>query len=314
MSRSALQPVGPTMLKRRTRRLASDAHHGLRRLLSVDLGRGGGNDCVLIHSAWRSGSTWLLEALAQGLDARPLFEPFRDVVPPEAESDGHGLIRIRPTAVASPVSATAIRKIVEGHVGGRWIERPTRLGIHRRRIVKAIRSHFFLGHLVRRYPQLPVIFLIRNPVDVVASILRLARRGGGLARNVAPTTWAPSVLRALEGLPAQASATDSEAGWVAHRWCVYTHVALAETAGIPSVRIVRYEDLCASADAWTGLEEHLSVFPFDVARATADLARPSQTARPDPGFARSRDILTPAEIARVREEIEAFGLDRFLTC
>jgi hypothetical protein len=130
------------------------------------------------------------------------------------------------------------------HVAGR-------LEAASRWVWKSIESSGRLGALARSLPESRIVFLIRHPCGVAASVLRgeestkftagPSSEDKGFFQLLAETEPARSrhltVERFLEMSPVER---------VAWRWALLNEKTLDDLSGLPNCTVVRYEDLCES--------------------------------------------------------------------
>ena len=95
-------------------------------------------------------------------------------------------------------------------LGGAAFERPegfrlgpldleVRPGIYRQRVIKEIRGNLLLGYVKRHWPAVRIVYLVRDPIDVVRSQLQATARGMDF-------DWSPRDVLAEESLVAAAKA------------------------------------------------------------------------------------------------------------
>lgn len=136
------------------------------RIFSTDNNRDISNTIFIAGSA-RSGTTWLAELLARNIKGRILFEPFHNLATRElmqseympyfSEHDEIGEIK------------SIYRDILTGIIRNKWIDRDLNILRADYRVLKEIRANFMLHWLKRNFPEMPLIFILRNPCAVVAS-------------------------------------------------------------------------------------------------------------------------------------------------
>jgi hypothetical protein len=214
---------------------ARGAQWELRRWGYLDLG-GGVEDTVFIAGSGRSGTTWVEEVVDRHHDHRVLFEPFypRQVRQVAAMTEG---LYLR-NDVDDPRYVASVQRILEGRLRNRWIDHLNHVRIARRRLVKEIRANCWLGWAARRWPQMPMVFVMRHPLAVVASGLGMGW-SDGLDRVLAqPTLLSDHAADHIEYLR---SLTDPFERAVA-RWCVENAVPM-RTLGPKRATLVLYEDL-----------------------------------------------------------------------
>lgn len=258
---------------------------------------GGIENTVFLAGSGRSGTTWVEEVLNRHGDHRVLFEPFFADRVPAARLFPRGLY-LAPDEQDRPRHAAAER-ILTGRVHDRWIDHHNRAVLPKKRLVKDIRANLWLGWATRNWPQMPVVYLVRHPIAVAASALRLGWADGLDLLLEQPklidehlTSAQVTTLRRLD---------DGLARFVA-RWCVENVVAF-RTLGPDRAALIVYEELVERPnDEATRLLSAVGQTP-DAALEQA-LAKPSRLSRSRAGDALS----TPATHTVAMQVIEDMGL------
>jgi hypothetical protein len=140
---------------------------------------------LVVSGFWRSGTTWLQEALARLLGAKTVFEPFHFEVPAARALLSRSQPRPRPDPVLelqmpfcgaarldgelASVFGQALRGTLAGR-GTRLIRTGIWEGFRRRIVVKLTRGHLCL-RAAQQTLAMPVVHVYRDPRGVVASIL-----------------------------------------------------------------------------------------------------------------------------------------------
>lgn len=177
-----------------------------------------------------------------------------------------------PAAQARRALATGLRVVEIIPAAASWAKRvpvPDLIAGDAARITCVIKSVSLIGTvglLASALPESRIIAVFRHPCGHIASVMRGAAAGlrGGL--------FGPRVLTTPRAREVGMTRADYEALPVLDRWVwawAFAHAKLfAEVSGLPNVRLLRYESLCAA--------------PFDEARAAmafAGLSWTQQTAR-----------------------------------
>jgi hypothetical protein len=219
---------------------ARGAQWELRRWGYVDLG-GGVEDTVFVAGSGRSGTTWVEEVVDRHHDHRVLFEPFYPKQVPQVAAMTEGLY-LR-NDVDDPRYVQPVQRVLEGRLRNRWIDHLNHVRVARRRLVKEIRANCWLGWAARRWPQMPMVFVMRHPLAVVTSGLGMGW-SDGLDRVLAqPTLIADHCADHVDYLR---GLTDPLERAVA-RWCVENLVPM-RTLGPGRATLVLYEDLVAEPE------------------------------------------------------------------
>lgn len=136
----------------------------------IDLG-GGCENTVLLAGCARSGSTWVSDILNYDNAYRYIFEPFRN--------DRSSVTRIfegrqyLPPNADEPRFHAAVEQVLTGRLRQRWSDKHNARIVSRRRLVKAIRINLMLKWVRNQFPDLRMILLLRHPLAVVSSKLKL---------------------------------------------------------------------------------------------------------------------------------------------
>jgi hypothetical protein len=126
---------------------------------------------LLLASSGRSGSTWLAEVLVEAFSCRMIFEPLRRDKVALSASVPWG--RYAEPGTADPELERVIRLILAGRVRSQWTDKFNEYRFPRRRLVKEVRATNLLPWLVPRFPEVPVIYLLRHPVAMAWSAAEL---------------------------------------------------------------------------------------------------------------------------------------------
>lgn len=125
----------------------------------------------MLLGAGRSGTTWVGSLLARRYHARSVFEPFH---PGYVDL---GALPLRP--VLGPSSGPvpyhdAMAAVIDGRVRSSWTDFGNKvIGRVDRRIIKEIRVCAAAGYIATHFPRVPLLGLVRNPLDNAASRRRL---------------------------------------------------------------------------------------------------------------------------------------------
>jgi len=140
-------------------------------LKSVYLDMGGAHDAVILAGMGRSGTTWVAELINADGGDRIVFEPFFAARVPEAAGFDY-LQYLRPSQ-SDPILVERARAILAGKVRNRWVDRDNHGFFYRRRIIKDIRCNLMLAWLKAIAPAIPIVVVVRHPLAVTASWLKL---------------------------------------------------------------------------------------------------------------------------------------------
>jgi hypothetical protein len=272
----------------------------------------------MLVSSGRSGSTWLSEVLVEAFSCRMIFEPLRrDRVPLSA--DVHWGPYAEPGR-ADPELARVMERIVTGRIRSQWTDQFNRYRLPRRRLVKEIRVTTLLPWMSARYPEMPIIYLLRHPVASAWSASELGwdsyfsefeHQRALMEGPLSP--WRDVIAR---------HAVDPD---LFHRhvlrWCMENVVPIGQLSP-GSVHVVFYEDLVEDPEGeLRRLARYLGgfaggVWAFDPARRPR-VDRPSAANYRQtpmlPAAERLRswvDTVPPSSVERAVALLKEFGLDR----
>ena len=259
----------------------------------------------LIAGGARSGTTWLAELVASRTAGRIVFEPFQSEMVP-AFSGFHYFQYMRPDDQDERLLSFS-RQVLSGRIRDPWVDRYVEVIRPRARVVKEIRANLFLRWLHLRFPEVPLVFIIRHPCAVVASRLAL---GWSWERDLESMLAQPRLDEDI--LRAHSSSIESARSDVEKHalvWCL-THLVPLSQFPPDELAVVFYEDLCLEPD-----RELARVFRL-LGRAEEEggsaIERASMTARsaaPARAIGGWRQELSPDRADVVLSVVRAFGLD-----
>jgi hypothetical protein len=301
----------PTAVPRRIRWLASprvaylDLNHDERR-------------AVLLASSGRSGSTWLSEMLVQAFACRVLFEPWRSRRgrPDGAPVWGYFVDR----AADDPALAAALGRTFAGRLRGRWVDQDNTVRLPRRRLVKEIRTTNLLPWVAARFPDMPIVFLLRHPVAAARSATDLGW-DPMLDDYVNQADLLSGPLAPFADLIAERARSGDLFEQHVLRWCLENLVPITYLSPGAAL-VVFYESLRLDpAVEFRRVAEYVSRssqgrWPFDpdrpvvFDRGSLTNYRGSAVATGQDAVDRWPDEVAPGDVDRAVELIAAFGLDR----
>jgi len=289
----------------------------------MDIGRGV-QDSILVAGVGRSGTTWLSEVLAASTKSREIFEPFivradgNFALSPTNRADStmgyrSNYSQFIPPGVGRASSHHAeVGSILEGRIRSWWTEQGMVPGIYKRRVIKDIRANLMLGWLSDCWPALKIIYVVRNPVSTVASMLERSSSGWGF-------DWDPKFVLEQEELMDGCLAPFRKILEANHehdarlmlRWCVENYVALNQLAGKTNIKLVSYDALSKNPMLWKGIFEFID-WPFDEGRFAAQVKQQSKTAATGKGIESKKFHSGKERITSLTKLVDQFGLDEYL--
>lgn len=263
----------------------------------------------MLAGTGRSGTTWVEEVINHGNAYRVMFEPFHQK---KIDLVSHWNYRqyLRP-GDERPGFVEPARLILSGRIRDAWIDQFNRRTVAHRRLVKDIRVQLILRWVRARFPEIPILLLLRHPCAVAHSKVKLgwdSHLDDFLAQEELMADHLEPFRALLEG------ATDDFEKHVL-MWCVENYVPLRQFAP-GEILPIFYERLCVEPAA-----EIARILAFigdgESAAAVEAACRPSAMSRSDSAVVSSASLLeswragvSPGRIARTMELMAGFGLDR----
>lgn len=267
---------------------------------------------VLLLGSSRSGTTWLSEVINYDNRYRYIFEPVR-----HKHTIKNKLFKEIPYVPSAPMGAkyhSYFTQLFNGKIHNFWTDSwsPTRYS--RSLLIKEVRINFLLNWLSHSYPDIKLIFLIRNPYAVVAS--RLNTNGG----------WEEYFVRERAIVNKKKLLSDKQRQLINRRnlapaeqfflgWCIENIIPLQQLPADSQVKIVFYEDLVLHPQAVLA-----DLFNYLGYKPSPDLwqivKNPSKTSSKKRGSKRPQYIkswqrqISPAAIKKLRSHAKVFGVDK----
>ena len=274
--------------------------------------RGGADTpTVVVAGVARSGTTWLGEVLAACGPARMMFEPFhaRRVT---AYRHFEYLQYLRPES-DGPELLSFADEVLRGRVRDPgWIDKNAEHLNPRMRVVKDVRICMFLRWLSDRFPDVPMIYIVRHPCAVVGSCMQL---GWTMEYDLRSVLSQPELIEDhLESRVEWLRGLRDPLEQIAAAWCIQNLVALRQLRG-SRVPVVFYEDMVRDPERVLPGVYDAARLEFDpavldvVGRHSSTVTRGSPLrSGEDPTSAWTRRM-RPEQIQSVLEIVESFGLD-----
>jgi hypothetical protein len=263
----------------------------------------------MVAGTARSGTTWLAELIASQVASRIMFEPFHSRLVP-AFSGFHYFQYMRPEDRNEELLAYC-DKVFTGAIRNRWIDREVEHIFPTHRIIKEIRANLFLKWAHVRFPQVPLVLILRHPCAVVSSRMQL---GWATDEDIEPFLAQPPLVRDFLGdkldLIRSAQTPEEKHAVI---WCVSYLVPLKQLEP-GEVTVVSYERLRTEPEIelprvfyGVGLGYRASLFGrLDRPSKTTVAASPVMSGRGTVG--RWTRELSSAQVRRILSVVEGFGL------
>ena len=269
---------------------------------------------VLLVGSGRSGTSWVPEVINFDHSYRYLYEPFHSKHVPIARG---WLPRqyVRPDDDDRERLDLASR-IFSGRLRNAYADAYNKCVVARKRLIKDTRLQLALGWIRRRFPEMPMIYLMRHPCAVINSRMQLGR-DCDLSRQFFSQ---PALMSDhLEPFRAEMERATDDFERHAYIWCVENYVPMRQLAR-GDAHLIFYEHVCTDPRAELArLCAYLGV-EFDE-RALDSVAKPSVQARKYHGGGTSaivtganlvdawRRFVTPDRVRKTIDILRRFGLD-----
>lgn len=271
---------------------------------------------ILVAGAGRSGTTWLADVLAALLPTRVMFEPFHcEYI--EAFRDFHYFHYARPSEPDDRLLAFC-QTVFSGSIRHPWIDSGVGQLFPRYRVIKDIRANLFLRWIRERFPDLPILFVIRHPCAVVLSRMR---SDWATDLDIAPfLAQEKLIVDHLQDRLDLIRGARREEEKHAIVWCVSNLVALSQFRP-GELDVLFYERLCTRPEPEIRRivrilgEARIEVEDAKIGRALRRIDIPSGTTLQSSAVVTGEDLvgrwreeLSESQIANILAVVDAFGL------
>ena len=298
---------------------------------------------VIVAGSGRSGTTWVLDSLAEVNRRRTVFEPLHPIGVPAASRFAYQYVK--PDA-HDPELRAFMDRVFSGEMRSLWANyrirpdrfNPLRYGpisiyLHMQKsmqllskyafrrdpsglIVKFIRANLMLPWLARQYGY-PIILVVRHPCAVVASRLKLSTADWSAEKALGRYRDNKAVHELIgERFNVDLAQPMSDAAALSCVWCIENVLPL-EWAAQENYKVVAYENLLMHPETeWRRVVDYLGLEKIP---DTELLVAPSQQSAPDMSdrkftpqhIERWRTQLSSGDIAAVAGMMERFGSDLY---
>jgi len=122
---------------------------------------------IVLAGVGRGGTTWVSEILNFNNSFRYIFEPLKgDEVQLFKNFSGRKYI---PRDCNDKTVVKAIDKLVKGEIRSYWTDHYNKKLITNKRLIKVIRGNLTLHYIKNKYPEIPIVLLLRHPFDTASS-------------------------------------------------------------------------------------------------------------------------------------------------
>ena len=205
-------------------------------------------DAVFLAGVSRSGTTWLSDVINYRNQYRYMFEPFysKEVEICQNLNPKHYIAENSKDEEFTQIVET----ILAGNLKNYWSDRFNKKKISNKRLIKAIRANLFLKWLHNTFPGLPIIFLIRHPIAVAVSKVKLGWQRD-LGKYLRQTDLMDDFLHPFQDEIMRSEERYKESGdsFENHifSWCIENYVPLKQFR-TGEIHMVFYESCCTNPE------------------------------------------------------------------
>jgi hypothetical protein len=294
-------------MKRAIKQAASSIDNVLRRV-QLDLNPDPAA-AVIVAGTGRSGTAWVANIINYANEYRYVFEPFNPYKTPEIK---HFRYRqyMRPSD-SDPAYVLPARLVLSGAVRNSWVDQFNRRVVSRRRVIPEIRANLMLKWMRERFPDTPIVWLMRHPCADANSRMQL-----GWQTHLDEILNQPLLLDDHVGeFRDRIEHASTEFEKHIFLWCVENFVPLRQLAP-DDVHVAYYESFCERPKfEFDRLFKYLNrSYNRDV---FSQLYRPTVLSREESAIVTGSNLIdawrswvTPEQTERAIEILALFGLDR----
>lgn len=264
---------------------------------------------IIIEGVGRSGTTWLAENLAEILNYRLIFEPFKpefvnifknmpykEYLPPNYDNEEYLGI---------------FSKILSGEIKNKWIDQDNRVFRPKGRVVKSIRASFYLKWIKNNFPEIPIIFMMRHPCAVTLSRTKLGWSESELDLFLKQDPLIQDHLRPYIDVITRAKSLIQKNACI---WCIQNLIAF-NTMESDDWIITTYENLFTNPEdemkrilKYIGIEKVFNAEKFK-GRFSLQTFKDSAVVADSNPLEFWRKALSKNEISEILEIVKGFGFD-----
>jgi hypothetical protein len=282
----------------------------------LDVG-GDHHSTLYVSGSGRSGTSWVAELLNYRNDHRYMFEP---LTPSRVPSFNHFL---RGQYLRPEDQDRSFREPMKAMLSGRlrhpWVDRLNCVPIASRRVIKDVHANLLLKWVHVNFPGIRIVMVIRHPLAVMTSRIRLAQVDPSFEPNLERFLVQDALVTDfLE--PFVAAITDASTILEKHAlwWCIENYVPLRQFAP-HEIHVVYYERLRREPEneipllgAFVGRDFDPTIFAKMRRRSRTTGYRSVLQKGGDP-VSDWTHLWSPDDIRRALQILGMFGLDEIYT-
>jgi len=248
------------------------------------------NDSVVIIGSTRSGTTYLMENLNENNEYRIIFEPFN----PEYVEDWTSF-SARPyiDESSSEEEKKVLYRTLRGHIECNWVNKFNRQHSNNQRILKSVRGQLLIPFTAAEYPEIPIIYLLRSPFEVVESRINYLFDENDFQLILNQKTFIEKYYSQTP-LDSIQNKIKTPAGKHAFLWCLENKFLLENEKQLQLVKVT-YDQLKGQKAFWNG-----SKLIF----TNTSVYKPSPTSNP-----KKKTPLSPKEMEDITMVLNGFSIE-----
>jgi hypothetical protein len=264
---------------------------------------------ILLVGTGRSGTTWIQEAINYDNSYRVMFEPFHSLKIPILKNWNYRQYLREENN--NEIFLEPAKAILYGQVRHKWIDQFNKKHFVTKRIIKDIRINLILKWLKRKFPQIPIILILRHPCAVANSKLKL-----GWKTHLNDFLRQPDLMSDyLNPFKSEIESVNNQFDKHIFMWCIENYVPLNQF-NKNEILITFYEDICLNPQKeikiiFEYLGKELSSKVFET------LSKPSFQTQKDSAIKSGNNLInswrkniTQKEIDRAINILKLFRLDK----
>ncbi len=272
------------LVRRKARRIQSY-------LRLVDVG-GDIRSTILVVGSARSGTTWVGSVISTMMRSRQIFEPFvvnenQDLaVLGDLYFDYSWLQKSRVLYIDRNADRRSqyfnpIDKVLRGKFRNKRTDSDLTGRIYRNRVIKAIRANLILPYIASTWPEIKIVWIVRDALSVINSQIAMAKHHGwSFDRDYEIVTGVGGIDAWLSDALAEIEKVSTLPEKLAHRWCIETMFPFQTGVHqLPSTSLVTYDNLVDDIESWQPISQLVAGKVWSGERFSALVKQPSATSR-----------------------------------
>lgn len=269
---------------------------------------------IIITGSARSGTSWLCESISKTFRYRLLFEPDHPIQVPKAKVLADVILNEREDY---PIVNNYLTKVFKNKVDSDWIGQNSnrKFKMHlwpivpKKYVIKFIRTNLGITYIQEHF-KIPIIFLVRNPYDVIASQNRVKFPWLYDLSKFQQQNVLVHLVKQISGIDiCKAKLNTIEILTI--RWCIENVIPIKyQDLKKEFIRVVKYEDLKGNFDLFKSLCDE---FAIELAPTIEQqYLKPSSKTHPKSEILRKgkkEKLISDVEYEQIKRILQRFNVD-----